>query len=191
MKTLYKQHTVMTQWYDLVKEAEKLNNQEMSEDLEHYLILMLQHFINRPDALSSVIALDYLLAENIMDSSRKNLLQDIGDKCLLFAGLFPGQAERRHVPISYFVGIGEAAYSGVADISKHRQEMARLFRSLSDHFVTLMDVLLCIRELSHEKNVMNLFQAEELWRHTGSRQALKIIRQHTQGFLIYPPSVTS
>lgn len=186
MKTRYKQQTAMAQWYDLIKEAEKLSHQHMSEDIEFYLIQMLQHFIDRPDALSSVIALDYLLTDNIMDSSRKNLLQDIGDKCLLFSGLFPGQAERRHVPLSYFVGMGEAAYSSVADISQHRKEMAILFRSLSDHFVTLMDVLLSIRELSQGKNSMNLLQAEELWRHTGSQHALKIIRQHTRGFLVYP-----
>ncbi len=183
---LLKQQTAIAQWYDLIKEAEKQTGQEVSEDIEFYLIQMLQHFIDKPDFLSSVIALDYFFAREVIDSSRKNILQDIGDKCLLFSGLFPGQAERRHVPLSYFVGMGEAAYMSVADISRHRKELSVLFRSLSDHFVNLMDVLLCIAEMSNGKNTMNLLQAEELWRHTGSQQALKIIRQHTQGFLIFP-----
>ena len=175
-------------WYDLIKEAEKLAGQEVNEDIEHYLIQMLQHFINKPDLLSSIIALDYFFAKDVVDSSKKNLLQDIGDKCLLYSGLFPGQADRRHVPLSYFVGMGEAAYMSAADVSRHRKDLAELYRSLSDHFVTLMDVLLCIRELSSDKNPMNLLQAEELWRHTGSKQALRIIRRHTNGFLIYPQS---
>jgi len=175
---------MISMWYDLIKEAEKNAGQDLEEDIEYYLIQMLQRFIDKPDLGSSIVALDYLLAHEAIDSSRKQLLQDVGDKCLLFSGLFPEQALKRRVPVSYFVGLGEAAYISVATFSKDQKDISNLFYSLGDNFVQLMDLLICVREINANNNPINLLQAEELWCNTGSKQALRIIQRYTNGFLV-------
>lgn len=176
--------TAIAQWYELIKEAENRAEQAVEEDLEYYLVQMLQHFIDKPDIVSSIIALDYLIANDAVDTSRQQLLQDVGDKCLLFSGLFPEQAERRRVPVSYFVGLGEAAYYSVASFNQEHKAVAELYQSLGEHFVELMDVLLTVRQMNQDSNPINILQAEELWRKTGSKEALKIVKRYTDGFLV-------
>jgi len=173
----------LAQWHDLVKNAEKNNNYYIDEEIEFYLICMLQRFIKKPDLASSIIALDYLIAQKQIDVNRRKLLQDVGDKCLLFSGLFPEQARKRNVSVSYFVGLGEAAYYNVASFSRERKDLVELFESLGNHFIELMDLLMCIRELSKE-NSLDLIEAEDLWSRTGSKYALKVIKRYTDGFLI-------
>lgn len=176
----------IAQWHDLVKDAEKRNNYVIDEEIEFYLITMLQRFIKRPDLASSIIALEYLSAHRQIDGSQRYLLQDVGDKCLLFSGLFPEQARKRNVSVSYFVGLGEAAYFNAASFSREQKNIFELFESLGNHFIELMDVLLAIRDLS-KKNSLDLIDAEDLWSRTGSQHALKIIKQYTDGFLIKNP----
>ena len=96
-------------------------------------------------------------------------MQMVGDECLIFAGLFPRQAEKKQVKINYFVDLGRAAYLAV---SKKAND---LYGSLSVHFVVLMDVLQSIR--SHH-DLMPL-EAYEQWERVGSQRAYRILREYT------------
>ena len=179
MSTLVLEPTITAQWLGLVKEAEALHHQSLAEDLESYLVFLLARFMEKPELVKSVLAMDYLQAFNgVGNQSIK--LQDVGDKCLLLAGLFPECAERKRVNISYFVELGRGAYSTVADLSKI--EMAKLYQALYQEFVSLMDILHAARELAGAQ--LSLLQAESLWSDVKSLHALKIVRQHTQGVLI-------
>lgn len=46
----------------------------------------------------------------LQTKSRSERLKDIGDHCLLFAGLFPQHAERRQVRLGHMVELGQNAY---------------------------------------------------------------------------------
>ena len=89
----------------------------------------------------SAVALDYLLARAESGTRHKQELRDVGDRCLLLAGLYPEQAERRLVSTRYFLDIGSHAYgelshalsAGIADLYGHlAAAFARLVRVLME-----------------------------------------------------------
>lgn len=100
-------------------------------------------------------------------------MQEVGDKCLLFSGLFPNITTKRHVKIGYFVNLGQAAY-GV--ISKTKND---IYSALSEQFIPLMDVLQTIRRYSVEHPDLLPMQAYELWNETGSQRAFSILKQYS------------
>ncbi|CAN5310257.1 hypothetical protein BH10PSE19_BH10PSE19_10290 [soil metagenome] len=180
METLILHPNSTAQWHALVNEAEKQSTISLGEDLESYLVFLLMRFMSKSDMASSVLAMDFLRACETEGSLRSDLLQDIGDKCLLFSGLFPGRAKRRRVHISYFVNLGQNAYYSLANLDKREGE-AKLHNSLSVKFVPLMDVLLAMRQ-SH-KDLLPL-EAVELWQETRSTQALSTMKRYTGGVVV-------
>lgn len=183
MNTLILQPTVIADWQALVKEAEDASHYSLSEDLESYLVFLLMRFMGKPEIAKSVLALDFLHSLEQVGQQKKVLqLHEVGDKCLLFAGLFPGRAEQRHVRISYFVELGQSAYAELATLNK--QKLAELYLALEEGFVMLMDVLHVIREFAGEQTGLTPLQAEELWCDTGSVHALTVLRRTTTAMLL-------
>ena len=179
MATPLIQHsTAVEQWRRLVIDGESACSLSLGEDLESYLVFMLMRFANSPEVAVSILAMDFLESLHTMGKKRHEQLRDVGDKCLLFSGLFPGRAERRHVKISYYVELGQNAYGVLSGLSK--KNAAHLFQSLCHHFVALMDVMHAMRELS--SNVPNILplQAIELWEDTGSRHALQVLKYYSK-----------
>ncbi|MFW2571017.1 hypothetical protein ACN4Z3_09015, partial [Legionella sp. 29fVS95] len=68
---------------------------------------------------------------------------DVGDKSLLFCGLFPGIAERRHLSLDYFADMGQAAYLTMGEL-QDRQE-GDLYLQLSAQFLHLQQILRAMR----------------------------------------------
>jgi len=97
--------------------------------------------------LSHAQGLDWLDALNLIGSPRADALRDVGDRCLLVAGLFPGLAERRRVSVDYFIDIGRSAYLGVAGAS--RQAYAALYEQLARSYRELVVTLNAMRALPH------------------------------------------
>lgn len=164
----------MAQWQALINEATVDAHIRLNEDLESYLVFLLMRFSTQPEIAHSVLALDFLSAfnDNVMD--RSGQLQQVGDKCLLLAGLFPGRAERKHVRISYFIHLGQSAYSSLSAVSS--LSWAGLFNDLSNAFVPLTDVLLTARSLN-QVSALTPLQAEELYSDTHSSAAKRTLPQ--------------
>lgn len=179
MATLVLQPTVTAQWQALIKEAEAANHLALGDDLESYLVFLLMRFMEKPEIAKSVLAMDYLQA---LQSIGKQImrLQEVGDKCLLFAGLFPERAERKRVRISYFVELGQSAYSSIADLSKI--ELAKFYQVLCKRFVGLMDILHTARDLASQH--LTPLQAMDLWQDLQSPHALRVLRRYTQGTFV-------
>src|SRR5262249_52839092 len=98
-------------------------------------------------------------------------LQNVGDQCLLFVGLFPHAAEKKHVKINYFVDLGRSAYANIS------HTVNDLYWSLAIQFVALMDVLQSIR---HTPDLLPL-EAFEQWSELDSQRALQILNEYTKG----------
>lgn len=82
-----------------------------------------------------------------------NLLKDVGDKSLLFCGLFPGMAQRRRVSLEYFIDMGKSAYLSISEL--HEKHESDLFHQLSDQFINLHHVLQAMRGdfLKYSENI--------------------------------------
>lgn len=185
METLILHPTATAQWQAIVNEAERLSAIQLTEDLESYLVFLLMRFSEHPEIAHSILATEFLEGIKKLKYAKHASLQDVrdvGDKCLLFAGLFPGNARRRRVRISYYVNLGQSAYDSLSNY--HITSLSKLFSSLSSHFVGIMDVLHTMRELTNDESMLDLLQAEELWNDTKSRHALHTLRRKTDGFLM-------
>ena len=172
-------HTSATaEWLSLVNEAESAAELHLDEEIQSYLVFLLMRFTEKPELAASVLAVEYLQSMHSSGRIGHDQLRNVGDKCLLYSGLFPERAERCRVKISYFVDLGRSAYHQLSDRMEH--SAAAMFLHLADTFVSLMDVLQTMRALGTPTKQLSPFHAFELWRDTGSQVALRTLRQNTQ-----------
>ena len=145
MADTLKQGTPAQLWQALVQEAAWRTGQALDESRESYLVFVLLRYQGDGWLLSHAHGLDWLDAMNLVGSARADALRDVGDRCLLVAGLFPGMAERRRVSVDYFIDIGRSAYFGAAHAS--RQAYASLYEQLAHSYRELVRTLNAMREV--------------------------------------------
>ena len=177
MSQLIVNPTVTAEWHALVNEAIGQCGQSLDEEMESDLVMTLQRFVTRADLLQRLIGLEYLQSYEIEGEERLVQLREVGDECLLLSGLFPQRAVQRHVPVTYYVDVGQQAYADLSNLYDSKLSLSDLFSSLCQQFVTLMDVLHCVREMGGEKELLTPLQAEELWRKAGSQHALQVLKR--------------
>lgn len=139
MKNLILHPTEISQWHALVNEAQVSTQMLLNENMESYLVFLLMRYTQGPKLIESVIALDFL--ESMRSGWRRKieLLRDVGDKSLLFCGLFPGIARKKKVSLDYFVDIGQSAYLTASEL--HESQLADLYFQLSEKFSTMRTIL--------------------------------------------------
>ncbi|HAT6979677.1 TPA: hypothetical protein F8R96_08810 [Legionella pneumophila] len=143
MKQLILHPTDISQWHALVNEAQAATRLILNENTESYLVFLLMRFSQGTKLIESVVALDFLESMRKPRQLQVELLRDVGDKSLLFCGLFPGIAKKRHVSLSYFSDMGQAAYLTVGELEEN--QTANLYFQLSEQFITLQQVLQAMR----------------------------------------------
>ncbi len=176
MSELIIEPTAKAAWHRLVKDAEQRASCELGEASESYLVFLLMRYLQRPEIVRAVLALNFLRATQDQGRSRGEALQEVGDQCLIFAGLFPEQAYRRRVRVSYFIELGRAAYDAAA--GEHKRGYARLYAELAETFVHLTDVLRALRGADNHPVHAALLAAEH-WSETGSPAALRELARYT------------
>jgi len=143
-------------WTDLVHEAEHGSATRLDEELESYLVFLLMGHTRDVQLHRSTVALDYLLARAATGTRHKQELRDVGDRCLLLAGLYPEQAARRLVSIGYFLDVGSRAYDELSNAL--RAGVAQLYGHLAQAFARLVRVLMEVRR--HMRDVAPLLLHE-------------------------------
>ena len=143
MKELILHPTDISQWHALVNEAQASTRLILNENTESYLVFLLMRFSQGPKLIESIVALDFLESVRRPRPLQLQLMRDVGDKSLLFCGLFPGIAERRHVSLNYFSELGQAAYLTVGEMEE--KPSADLYFQLSEQFGSLKHILQAMR----------------------------------------------
>lgn len=131
--------TPLQLWYELVREGETRTRTPLPDPVEQYLVFVLQR--HQGDALlgARTAAIEYLTAFECSGRERADALRDVGDRCLLIAGLFPRIARRRNVQPGYYAALGQSAYGEVANAT--RAGHAALFAQLAGRFDAMLRVL--------------------------------------------------
>lgn len=173
MAKLLHSNTTLALWHEIIYQAENSCEITLKQELESYLVFLLIRFTNKPQIIKQIMAVDFLKGLKLTQHQKEAALQEVGDKCLIFSGLFPQNSEKRLVRPSYFVKLGQSAY---LNISKNDNDIYAL---LSDEFVALMDVLQSIRCYSKSYPDLLPIKAYELWEETGSQRAFSILKQYT------------
>jgi len=180
-------HTsAIEEWLNLVSEAESAAKLQLDEEMQSYLVFLLMRFTEQPELAASVLAVEYLQSMQAQGRLGHDQLRNVGDKCLLYSGLFPERAERRRVKISYFVDLGRSAYHQLSDRLEH--SAATMYLQLADAFVSLMDILQTMRTLGDRSSTLAPLNAFELWRDTGSEAARRALRETTLATPLLIPS---
>ncbi len=174
--------TDVAQWHALISEAIAKQEIALPEELESYLVFLLMRFSQNPTVGSSIIALEFLQSHQFQGQKRADSLREVGDKCLLFSGLFPGNAIKRQVSVSYFVDIGRAAYQSLSTIEEQTRRV--LYKMLSQEFVMMMDVLQATRQISGIPLLLPL-QAEEMYVDLGNEVALESLNAYLHEDSLY------
>lgn len=164
--------TPIALWHDVIHEAETSCDVLLNQELESYLVFLLVRYTNKPEVANKIIATEFLHAKQ-GSSKRQLALQDVGDQCLIFSGLFPKLAEKRLVKISYFISIGQVSYSAISSSNND------LYDLLAKQFVTLMDILQSIRHYADGFPDLLPMQAYDLWNEAGSQRALKVLKTYS------------
>jgi hypothetical protein len=139
-------------WHALVNEAESASRIQLEVELESYLVFLLMRFSEKPELVASVLGLDFLEGTQAI-GQKPYLLKDVGDKCMLFAGLFPERAKRRRVTPTYFIRLGQTAYSTLS--STLTTNDSEFFATLCGRFVVMIDVLHATRDIATKNNEFN------------------------------------
>lgn len=129
----------MALWVELVREGQERAHTPLPEMIESYLVFVLQRHQGDRVLAGRTLALEWLEGLDQVGSMRADALRDVGDRCLLVAGLYPQLARRRRVTPGYYAAIGQAAYDAVADAT--RAGYAELFRQLAHAFEAMRRVL--------------------------------------------------
>ncbi|MCD6038866.1 MAG: hypothetical protein K0S27_266 [Gammaproteobacteria bacterium] len=173
--------TAVALWYEIIHEAEKSCAITLNKEIESYLVFLMMRYLTQPEVVKHIMAHEFLAGMQSSAAQRQLALQGVGDKCLLFAGLFPNLAEKRLVKISYFVQLGQSAYNVLAR-SRHD-----IYALLGKQFVTLMDILQSVRQHTYGCPDLLPLQAYDLWNETGSRRAFSILKQYTSATPLKSP----
>lgn len=132
-------------WHSLIREAEHNGSAPLDEEAESYLVFLLMRHLRDAELGGRIFAIDYLDALQEAPSVREQHLRDVGDRCLLIAGLYPHQAHRRLVGLDYFLSLGAQAYADLAGAARHA--LADLYGRLAHSFARLVRVLVEVRRL--------------------------------------------
>lgn len=141
----FQQGTPVQLWQALVHEAGQRAGHSLDEARESYLVFVLLRFQRDAQLLAHTHGVDWLDALELAGTARGDALRDVGDRCLLVAGLFPDVAERRRVSVGYYIDIGRAAYRGVAEAG--RRATAALYEQLAASYRELVRTLAAMRRL--------------------------------------------
>lgn len=163
---------IIVLWRDAVKGAEDRCQINLHEEIEAYLVSLLIRYTAKPELANRVIAAEFLRAMQEKDIMRRYTLAEVGDQCLLFSGLFPGVADKRHVKLRYFVDIGRSAYANISS------KTADLYSCLASQFVMLMDVLQSV----NQRHILLPIEAHELWSELGSKRAFNVLHEFKTRF---------
>jgi hypothetical protein len=133
-------------WQQLIQDSGTRVGAALDEELESYLVFLLMRHMRDAPLAGRVMAIELLEALDLGGRRRVDELRDVGDRCLILAGLYPEHAMRRRVNNHYFIDLGQSAYQAVAE--QARTAYAALFQRLAEAYAGLVEVLGAVRCLA-------------------------------------------
>lgn len=147
MQTIQYYQTEVALWLSALHAAQSKQNSYLNANLESYLACLLMRYQQQPNIFSTVIAEQYLRS-CLQNTQQKHVgLQQTGDICLIYTGLFPEIIHKRHVNIEYYINIGQSSYN-ILSMENFRNDGAT-YNELSEQFIPLTKILTAIRNTSH------------------------------------------
>lgn len=165
-------------WRALLTEAQHVARVYLAPEVEDYLLRLLYQAVGQAGDHIETDPQAFVDRMARRRATAPHELLAVGDESLIFAGLFPEQAIREGIPITYFVQVGVNAYREFA--ATQREAAAGItYTTLANQFVDLLDVLHTLRELQQDTPCIDPLNAYQLWHEVGSSHAWQVLRQFT------------
>ncbi|MBI2608760.1 MAG: hypothetical protein HYW47_04075 [Deltaproteobacteria bacterium] len=170
---------------EVLEDALKNQNIETTPEVSYYLVNLLTHFMETENLYQQKtengleyepLAIKYHKALTSDTFKKITLLKETGDLSLYISGFFGDSLNRSIVDISYYIGMGEAAYGNLSyaidkDVFQH------IFKELSQKFIKFVDIL---AEMSQSTAILNnesLLVIYEKWLKTKSVHLFKKLQE--------------
>lgn len=115
---------------------------------------------------------------------RRQLLQRLGDVAMVVSGLFSGALNRKAVGVDYYISMGEAAYSTLADETTHSsrdRSLQSIFEALANDFT---DYVVALSEVpvkpDEPQDLMTLVEDWQANQHPATARQLR-----AQGVILF------
>ena len=162
---------------DAVSDAIKQRRLPSPPLAREYLVKLLTYYILADNLFDetlengkktrSTLAEIYLKAMNSEPSVRIDLLKKLGDTSLYITGFFGESLNRKIIDISYYVNMGESAFSSLAQ-EVDEEVYSSLYSDFSKQFIKYMEVLNYISKQTDLQKDSNLLKLYENYQKTGS-----------------------
>lgn len=130
-------------WVSELRRAQDRLHLHLSEDQESYLVFTLIRHARDAGLGARIMALELFAALEAGRATGDDHLRDVGDRCLLIAGLFPNLRQRRRVDAGYYQAVGRTAYGLLGE--RAGSVLAGLYAELAERYADLVRVLLGLR----------------------------------------------
>jgi len=174
-------------FHELVTAAIKSQKVKTRPETEFYLVNLLNQFMltdnlytrdGNGNAYEEPLALMLKEAlEQPNPEQQKSLFRHVGDVSLYTAGYFQESLNRKLVDVSYYIGMGNAAYRHAA--ARTAEDLFRaIFQELADQFSRFVEVFAEVSEKTTEpKTEKDLLRIYEHWVNTKSERSAKKLKQ--------------
>ena len=109
-------------WHALITKSQLVSNIQLPHFVEQYI----SDLVIR--AMQAQRCRNERTIETLLCGAEHGDLHQIGDECLLLAGLMPERVIREEIPVSYFVNVAYRAYSQLGEDSGER-----IYCALAEH----------------------------------------------------------
>lgn len=153
-----------------------------SQTAQVYLVELLHGFAVDPETadLARPLALQLAEAVEATGIERIRRLRVLGDTALYLAGFFADHLQRRGVSRSYFMSMGERAYSSAGALSVYLpSEAARspVYSELAEEFEGFVQTLDDVRESTALRTPQDIVKLYDRWRRTRSPRLAERLRE--------------
>ena len=184
-KLLVEESSPLGFFLERVKEAQKRQNVQLSEELEFYIVQLLSDYVtlNNRSAKEQEDCLALILKKALESDTqlRMQLFKQLGDTALYFSGFFQEYFNNKCFDVSYYITMGGNAYGQLAGMLKsgrstYANTMSKTYQQLSSQFTTAVDVIMDVSEhttgtsQTSQRSTLSLYDA---WLDTASQKLEK------------------
>lgn len=193
-------HNLHEYFREALSTAMSRTSVRVTESAQAYVVYLLTDFTRSEKVYAGIdhgdkptLALLLARAEAAEPDEAQRIFKYMGDSALYLLGFFNESAQAQVVTPSYYVSMGESAYSSVARLSRdHTQSTAALFAELSDRFadlVALLHIISLYGESGPQRTDLppaQLMDLIERYSRTQDPELLEILTQNGVSFGVAP-----
>lgn len=157
------------EWLNMLREAQTRIGVNTDQDLERFLVNLFEKTLQEPNYPNAELEDAFFFLSKKKTFSNQEI-STLADKCLIQIGLYPNKISSSALTPDIVIHSGKKLYNHLSN-QPSNDEIP--YEKISEHFITLMDVLLSFREDIFTNEPLSPEIIFYLWEHSESQYAKK------------------